>query len=191
MGRKRLILLVLVALSALASGSALAVAGSGGKGQGHEAGKGHGYGKGHGHGKGKRAGHHHRHHGLLHANLRGAAEVPGPGDPDGRGKAYVRVLPRFGAVCFDLSWRNIATPTAAHIHKGAKGEAGPVVVPLFSGEPDERGCVDDLDEDLLHAIQRHPRQYYVNVHNGEYPDGAIRGQLKLSGHKRGWAHHKR
>jgi hypothetical protein len=175
MGRKRLTVLVLVALTALASGLALATTGSASKG----------------HGKGKRAHHHLRHHGLLQAKLRGAEEVPGPGDPDGRGKAHVRVLPRFGAVCFELSWRNIGEPTAAHIHEGERGEAGPVVVPLFMGEADERGCVDDLDEDLLREIQRHPREYYVNVHNAEYPNGAIRGQLRPGGHGHGWARYVR
>ena len=122
---------------------------------------------------------------LLTANLKGSAEVPGPGDPDGRGKARVRVRPRAGTVCFRLRWRNIADPTAAHIHRGRKGEAGPVVVTLFSGEADSAGCVTGQDADLLREIKRHPPRFYVNVHNAEFPDGAIRGQLKRSGRHRG------
>lgn len=135
---------------------------------------------------GKRHGRHHHgrhHHGkLLRANLKGANEVPGPGDADGRGKALIRVRPAAGQVCFRLSWRNIAEPpTRAHIHKGAKGVAGPIVVPFFEGTAVHRGCVTGLDPALLRDIKRHPRQYYVNIHNAEFPNGAIRGQLKRSG----------
>ena len=126
--------------------------------------------------KHQKRGHHHGK--LLKANLKGKAEVPGPGDPDGRGKARVRVRPRAGRVCFRLRWRNIADPTAAHIHRGRRGEAGPVVVTLFEGEARRRGCVEGLDRDLLREIRRHPRRFYVNVHNAEFPNGAIRGQLK-------------
>jgi hypothetical protein len=128
--------------------------------------------------------HHHRAK-VLKANLKGASEVPGPGDTDGRGKALVRVKPKAGKVCFRLRWRNIAEPpTNAHIHKGVKGEAGPIVVTLFDGTATHRDCVTGLDADLLRDIKSHPRQYYVNVHNAEFPNGAIRGQLKKSGRHR-------
>jgi len=133
-------------------------------------------------------GKHHRHHHkakVLKAKLKGANEVPGPGDTDGRGKAAVRVNAKKGKVCFRLSWKNIAEPpTKAHIHKGVKGVAGPVVVTLFDGTASHKGCVTGLDTALLKDIKRHPRQYYVNIHNSEFPDGAIRGQLKRSGHHR-------
>ena len=39
----------------------------------------------------------------LRASLTGAKEVPGPGDPDGRGTA--RVSLKGNRICFDLSWR--------------------------------------------------------------------------------------
>jgi hypothetical protein len=38
------------------------------------------------------------------------------------------------------------------------------------------GCVD-VERDLATAILRDPSAYYVNVHNAELPDGAVRGQL--------------
>lgn len=135
--------------------------------------KGHKTGEGTGKGK------------VLKANLKGKAEVPGPGDPDGKGKALVRVKPAKGRVCFRLSWKRIADPTKAHIHKGSRGVAGPVVVTLFDGSAVEKGCVEGLDETLLRDIRAHPREYYVNVHNADFPDGAIRGQLKRSGKHRG------
>jgi hypothetical protein len=129
---------------------------------------------------------------TLKANLTGSQEVPGPGDPDGRGKALVQLLPRFGAVCFRLQWSDIAPPTRAHIHRGAKGTAGDIVVGFFEpadapppNENEARGCTDDVDEALIREIRRNPRGFYVNIHNGDFPGGAIRGQLKRTGHHRG------
>jgi CHRD domain-containing protein len=141
--------------------------------------------------RGDRDGKRHHHGKLLTANLSGAKEVPGPGDEDGKGKAAIKVKPSSGTLCFALKWRDIADPTAAHIHKAPKGEAGDVVVPLFEGEADRFGCVENLDEALLRDIKRNPREYYVNIHNAEFEDGAIRGQLKKSGFHRGWFKGKR
>jgi hypothetical protein len=119
---------------------------------------------------------------VLSARLTGEAEVPGPGDPNGVGSARIRLGER--RVCFTLHWSRIAPPTAAHIHVGPPGMAGPVVVPLFAapgGLPPElsgvSGCVAGVDPALIRAIRQHPRQYYVNIHNVPFPDGAIRGQL--------------
>src|SRR5947208_9961087 len=62
-----------------------------------------------------------------------AAKLDGAGvaDPDGSGNAVVRI--RDTEVCFLLSWSKIGAPTAAHIHMGAAGTNGPVVVPFFGG----------------------------------------------------------
>lgn len=111
--------------------------------------------------------------------LTGAAEVPGPGDPDGSGTAMLRLNPGQGEVCFELSVSNIGLPaTGAHIHVGTADVAGPVVVPLIA--PDESGtssgCVS-ADRDLILAIIQNPEGYYVNVHSTEFPAGAVRGQL--------------
>jgi hypothetical protein len=106
-------------------------------------------------------------------NLTGAAEVPGPGDPDGSGTASLSLNPGTGEVCWEISVTDIGAPTAAHIHVGAEGVAGGVVVPLL---PVEGGCVD-VDRSLILNIIQHPEEYYVNVHNDEYPPGALRGQL--------------
>jgi hypothetical protein len=121
---------------------------------------------------------------VRQTRLLGSNEVPEAGDPDGSGQAKVRINDSKGTVCFKLSWADIAAPTAAHIHEGAKGEPGDVVVPLFEGSslPESidgvNGCVEDLDSEVLDDIQKNPRQYYVNVHNEEFPAGALRGQLK-------------
>ena len=113
----------------------------------------------------------------LATTLTGAAEVPGPGDPDGSGTASIRLNPGQGEVCFELTVSGIAPATAAHIHIGPAGVAGPVVVglaPPTSGT--SSGCVS-ADPTLIKAIIQNPEQYYVNVHNAGFPAGAIRGQL--------------
>ena len=105
--------------------------------------------------------------------LLGAAEVPGPGDPDGMGEATVRINPGLGEVCWTIEVSGVEPIMAAHIHVGDVTEAGPVVVPLT---PYTEGCVD-VDRALAKAILQDPEMYYVNVHNAVYPAGALRGQL--------------
>jgi hypothetical protein len=114
--------------------------------------------------------------GGLGATLSGAGEVPGPADPDGSGSARITFVD--GNVCFHIIARDIAPATMAHIHVGAAGaEGGPPVVRLgtpASGEA--RGCVAAPAE-IVEAIKANPSAYFVNVHNAEFPGGAIRGQL--------------
>jgi hypothetical protein len=117
----------------------------------------------------------------LDATLTGAKEVPGPGDADGRGRARLQL--KKDQICFELSWRNIDAPTAAHIHSGSRGEAGAIVVPLLNvpaglGAPVSSvgGCAT-ADPALIADIRSHPSAYYVNIHNVPFMAGAIRGQL--------------
>jgi hypothetical protein len=113
----------------------------------------------------------------LSTALTGAAEVPGPGDPDGSGTASLRLNQGQGEICYRLTVTGIAPALAAHIHLGTATMAGPVVVglaPPTSGA--SSGCVA-VDRNLIKAIRKNPDAYYVNVHNAEYPAGALRGQL--------------
>lgn len=109
--------------------------------------------------------------------MTGAAEVPGPGDPDGFGVAIVKVDPSTDTVCWLLAVRRIQLPaTAAHIHRGARGVAGPVVIPLTAPNAlgVSFGCTTNAAADDIAA---NPSAYYVNVHTPDFPAGAIRGQL--------------
>ena len=114
----------------------------------------------------------------LFANLNGAKEVPGPGDPDGAGAAIVTLYPRLGRVCAKISLTRIEAPMAAHIHDGEFGVAGPVVVDLTGSVTGGPRCVDGVSKALIRDIRDRPRHYYVNVHNAPYPAGAVRGQLR-------------
>ncbi len=123
-------------------------------------------------------------HGTLVARLSGTEEVEG-GDTDGTGNARTRLRPDQDRICYRLTWRNIGPPTAAHIHRGERGVNGDIVVTFFSAEsplPAEftgvNGCASDVSDDLSNEIRNNPKDFYVNVHNEEFPGGAIRGQLR-------------
>lgn len=113
---------------------------------------------------------------TFNTKLSGAA-VPEGGDPNGRGSASVIAIPSENRVCFTLTVRRIDPADGAHIHKGAVGEVGPVVitlVPPADGSSD--GCVDARDR-RVDDLVANPDDYYVNVHNNVFHAGAVRGQL--------------
>jgi hypothetical protein len=79
-----------------------------------------------------------------------------------------------------LTWRltfsHLSGPaTAAHIHMGARGVSGPVLIPLCGSctspvtgaTPVTAGQIADLKA----------RKLYVNVHTSRNPGGEIRGQI--------------
>lgn len=108
-------------------------------------------------------------------DLTGAAERPGPGDPDGTGTATIVVRDN-GRICYAITVRGLDPLTAAHIHVAPTTDPGPVVAPLPVGPRGGGGCVMATPE-LTAAIQADPASYYVNVHNAAFPAGALRGQL--------------
>ncbi|HKO96055.1 MAG TPA: CHRD domain-containing protein [Pyrinomonadaceae bacterium] len=113
----------------------------------------------------------------MTAVLTGAAEVPGPGDTDGTGTATITLNHGQGQVCYELTVANIGAATAAHIHSGGPTVAGPVVATLDApAEGTSKGCVN-LDKTKIMDIMKNPGNYYINVHNAEFADGAVRGQL--------------
>jgi hypothetical protein len=112
--------------------------------------------------------------------MSGAQEAPGPGDPSGWGLFSLTLNQGQQEVCFELLVEDIHLPaTAAHIHVGPSGSPGPVVIGLAAPDAngDASGCVEDVDPDLIKAIRQDPSAYYVNVHNSDFPAGAVRGQL--------------
>jgi hypothetical protein len=101
------------------------------------------------------------------------------GDPNGAGTATIRVTPSNKEVCWDIEVSNIAPATLAHIHIGAAGTAPPnnIVVNLTAPtDGDSEGCTTVTGQIAAQIFAR-PQGYYVNVHNAEFPAGAVRGQL--------------
>jgi hypothetical protein len=114
---------------------------------------------------------------LFAIPLTGEAEVPGPGDRDGTGTADLNLIPKRERVCFKLTVQNIEMATMAHIHKAPAGQKGDIVRGLAApSDGDSKGCVR-LGRKKIMQIKNNPSGYYVNVHNNEFPDGALRGQL--------------
>jgi hypothetical protein len=117
------------------------------------------------------------------ANLSGAAEVPsGSGDiEDGTGYIQVGLYPVKNKICYRLTVENITLPvTAAHLHEAPAGSKGWVRLRLTT--PGADGSAREwrgLSSGFIRKIKRDPENYYVNVHNSEYQDGAVRGQLSL------------
>jgi hypothetical protein len=129
---------------------------------------------------------------LLRAHLTGDQEVP-PADLDARGLALVRVDAAAGEVCFDIKVNGVGTPNRGHIHVGAAGVNGGIVVPFFELRPGDAPVTDarhdalengrlvdcvSADPAILRSIVADPDAYYVNLHNTRYPGGALRCQLE-------------
>jgi hypothetical protein len=122
---------------------------------------------------------------FFGAELKGANEVPGPGDPDGRAVAVVRIQGQ--QVSYALAWRGLAAVTASHIHIGAAGTPGGVKVAFFGGALPANftavtGTVTVTDQALLDSIVADPAGFYANIHTTEFPGGAVRGQLRALRH---------
>ncbi len=135
---------------------------------------------------------------VLTAELDGRSEVAAGkdnrivGDPNGWGEAYVFGVdgdPERNTLCYVLLVDKISelsaapgTPYMAHIHEGQPGENGPVVVTLaWPQEGQSADCITLGDGRIVGTtpaeIFENPGNYYINVHNANYPGGAVRGQL--------------
>jgi hypothetical protein len=104
--------------------------------------------------------------------MNGLEEVP-PGDPDGTGTAFLTLDPITNTIDWTITVSNIDLPiTGAHIHLAPPGVAGPIIINL-EAQLSGAGLVDP---DVA-AVVANPTDYYINVHDVPFPEGAIRGQL--------------
>ncbi len=113
------------------------------------------------------------------ATLRGDNEVPDPGNVAAQGSAWIYVGADDMTVCSSTIVRGLGSDvTGAHIHTGAAGSNGGVLVALEApvGEPFEFGCFTG-DGSEVAAIAGDPSGHYVNVHTSDFAGGALRGQL--------------
>lgn len=115
---------------------------------------------------------------IREAELTGAEVVPAPGDPNGTGMARMIFYPQKNKICYRVTVSGIQTATRAHLHMGDAGEEGGMVkLNLIPPRNSARECIRGLGERFIKKISHNSSSYYVDVHNNEYPDGALRGQL--------------
>jgi hypothetical protein len=112
----------------------------------------------------------------LTAAMTAAEETPpGPEGATGTGKFSIDMAA--STFCYELTWsKETGEPNAGHIHRGKKGLQGPTVI-NFTLPDKPKDCVKS-DAALLKEIAAGPDGFYVNLHTGMYPTGAIRGQLQ-------------
>ncbi|MFI6710781.1 CHRD domain-containing protein [Nonomuraea sp. NPDC050478] len=122
---------------------------------------------------------------TLTTQANGRQEVPAPGTKAGDrdGRAGWLVQPEGRRVWFATAWKRIGAPVAAHIHRAPKGRNGPVVVPFFAAEKGLPAGVNGVAGSVPtpaatgRRIWNNPKNWYVNLHNKQFPGGAVRGQL--------------
>ena len=117
-------------------------------------------------------------------------EVPTPKPSTASGTAEVIIYPQ--EIEYRLTASSIMNVTAAHIHVGAPGVAGPIVVFLFSSATGGTGpvsgqfargaitansLVPSVSLDSLKNLLKNGNGY-VNVHTIANPAGEIRGQVR-------------
>jgi hypothetical protein len=135
------------------------------------------------------------------ARLLGESETP-PVETAAHGASLVTLNASETALAYVVVVHQIENVTAAHIHCGAPGVAGPVVVPLFPVDnysaapagsgvflvagraaeeditpvPDSEACPGGIASFAELVAKMHAGETYVNVHTEQNPAGEVRGQ---------------
>ena len=110
----------------------------------------------------------------------GAQEVPGPGDPDGSASGTITLDDGDGSISWSITYSAISAPTAMHIHGpgGSAGSQANVFVSLgVAGGPGTLDSSTSTTPANVSSIFANPTDFYVNIHTGDFPGGAVRGQL--------------
>jgi hypothetical protein len=109
--------------------------------------------------------------------MTGEEETPVPGPKGATGTITMNIDSAAGQLCYSgLTYEGPGKADQGHIHKGAKGMAGPVAINLGLLEEGKDACVT-ADKKALDAVLADPGGHYVNLHTAEYPGGAVRGQV--------------
>lgn len=121
----------------------------------------------------------------VEAKLKGKYVVDGGADKGGA-QMEIALKPTQSKLCFDFSAKRLDPITYGAIHKAPEGEVGKEKVMLFSdstglaGTGSYEGCVKNVKSKLLKKIAAKPENFYADLDTKAYPDGAVRGQLKLA-----------
>ena len=112
--------------------------------------------------------------GATSVKLSGAEEVP-PVSASGSGTGTIRVNSD-GTVSGNVTTTGVEG-TMAHIHQGAKGQNGPVIIPLTkSGNTYTVPAGAKLNDAQMKAYKE--GNLYVNVHTAKNKGGEVRGQIQ-------------
>jgi translation initiation factor IF-1 len=120
---------------------------------------------------------------TLKTSLNAAQERPKPKGNVRRAKgAFTVKITKSGSSAV-LVWRLTFSrltgkAVAAHIHNGARGKAGPVIVPLCSPCKSGASGRATVGASVLNVLEA--GRGYVNVHTKKNPAGEIRGQLRAA-----------
>ena len=128
----------------------------------------------------------------ITAKLTAQDEVP-PKNTKATGAFELELTPDGGISNYILNVRNISNVTLVHMHQGAKGTNGPIVMTLHN-DTNPRGQINGIlsegkvfsyqfegplagkyVSDLMELIRE--GQVYINVYTNQNPEGEIRGQL--------------
>ncbi|MGQ0547277.1 MAG: CHRD domain-containing protein [Betaproteobacteria bacterium] len=110
---------------------------------------------------------------AVSVKLSGAEEAP-PVSVSGSGSGSLR-LAEDGSLTGSVSTKDVQG-TMAHIHRGAKGQNGPVIVPLEKkGDTYSVPAGGKLTEAQIQDWKA--GNLYVNVHTARHKGGEVRGQI--------------
>lgn len=130
-------------------------------------------------------------------HLTGEEETPAPTGSRAQGQAIFQLNEDGTVLSFRLNVANIQNVTQAHIHRGAFGASGGIVVWLYPIAPPSQlipgrsqgtlGAGDIVDAQVIGTLagtgvagllaEIRAGNTYVNVHTSQFPGGEIRGQL--------------
>ncbi len=124
-----------------------------------------------------------------------AAGTPNQGDPDGTAVGFIILNNGTGSgntgsatININLSNLDVGTIdlTGNHIHQAPSTTTGAIV--LDFGDPDTirsgntlSGTITGLSATTITSIFNSPTGFYYNIHNAQFPGGAVRDQLPEPG----------
>lgn len=113
------------------------------------------------------------------SHMSGTQVVPNEVETSASGVGVLQVNLSNGDISGYVALSELPDVTAAHIHKGAKGKNGGVVVSL---EPNDDKTIFSVPEGSVltpsQLVSLLKEALYFNAHTAEHPAGAIRGQIK-------------
>jgi hypothetical protein len=117
-----------------------------------------------------------------------AGGTPGQGDPDATDVGTLTLDDVAGTATLNITLANLDLTTLSghHIHNAPATTTGAIV--LDFGDPDTirsgsvlSGTITGLSTATIDNVFANPTNFYYNIHNGQFPGGAVRSQLPEPG----------